>query len=327
MTNCSKIVLPTRPQIDTVIALFILKSLGDGKFPGIKNAGYEVWPVLPAGETPESLENKGIVLIDVGGGKFDHHSSKNKVTASSLISEYLGVKSDPALAKLLAFAERDDFFGKGIVSNDPLDRAFGLPGLMANLNRSHSGDPAHVFNLILPLIEAHYEEESRRTKEMPLELETKTKAGEVETFSVKQKDNNLKVIIISTDNPSMAGYLRSQLGGRFDVVAQRSSTGHVNVLTRPTKRPRLEDLAAVIRLEEIMRSGKDMDLGERELVSAGRLKEVPEWYYDPATNSIQNGGVNPKDIPATKIGKKDWKDILTRGLAGQVWDKFEAEAL
>lgn len=319
MSVYSKIVLPTRPQIDTAIALFILKNLGEEKFPGIKNADFELWPVLPPGETAASLESKGVVLVDVGGGKFDHHAAKEKTTASALIADYLGLKADPALAKLLAFAERDDFYGKGIVSADPLDRAFGLPGLMASLNRSHVNDPINVFNIVLPLIAAHYEEESRRTKELPLELEAKTKAGEVETFSMKQGDKNLHVIIIASDNPSMPGYLRSQIGGRYDIVVQRRATGHVNILTRPTKRPDISDLAALIRMEEVLKLGMDLDLNEKELKSPGRLEAVPNWYYDPATNSIQNGGVNPKDILPTRIPREDWPDILIRGLSGNIW--------
>ena len=290
MNEYRKIILPTRPQPDTIIAVFILQLLGREKFPGIQDAEFEVSPVLPAGETPESLEAKGTVVVDVGGGSLDHHAAKTKTTASKLVAEHLGVASDPALTKLLAFAERDDFYGKGTVSNDPLDRAFGLSGLVVNLNRSNDKDPVKVFKLIIPIIAAHYEEESRRTKEMPQEFEERRKAGEVETFSVKQRGNTLKGVIIRSDNVSMPGYLRSQMGGRFDVVVQRKTSGHVNILTRQTKQPEIDGLAALIRMEEAMRAGKELERSEKELRAPGRLTEVPNWYYDPATNSIQNGG-------------------------------------
>jgi len=122
---------------------------------------------------------------------------------------------------------------------------------------------------------------------------------------VKQQDKNLHVISLNSDNPSMPGYLRSQLGGRFDVVAQRRLTGHVNILTRPTKQVKLDALAAVIRIEEVTKSGKDLELTESMLRKTGRVDEAPEWYYDPATNSILNGGANSTDIPPTKITQEE----------------------
>jgi len=311
----SQIILPTRPQPDTVIAVFILQTYGKTNFPGIEHARITFAPLFPKEETPESLEKKGIIAIDIGTGPFDHHASKTKTTASMLIAEALGVSEAPALAKLLEYAERDDFYGKGTISTDALDRAFGLSGLVVNLNKRFPNDPGKVFALVTPLIDAHHAEEVRRTEELPKEVTEQTKAGKVEDFTVRQKDKNLKVVIIESDNISLPGYLRSQLGGRFDIVAQKLTSGHINILSRPTKRPDLRKLARTIRIAEARILNKTVPSDEKYLERPGRIEEIPEWYYDPATNSLQNGGANPQDIPKTHIAHHELKTILVEGLS------------
>lgn len=316
----TKIVLPTRSQPDTLAAIFILKKFGEEKFPGIKEAKIDFWQAVPTGETTESLDKKGVVLFDLGGGRFDHHGRKPQTTASDLVADFLGVKDDPSLAKLLEYARRDDFYGKGTISNDPLDRAFGLSALVAALNKSLVKNPERVVEIVMPFLIAHHNEETRRTKELPQEFEEKLKKGEAETFETKQRDKKLHVVIVVSESASLAGYLRSQPGGKFDVVAQWLPSGHVNILTRPTKRIDLRSLATLIRMEEASRAGRDIETTAHELARPGRVMEAPEWYYDPATNSVQNGGLNPKEIPPTKISKDDFKKILDLGLSEKLWD-------
>lgn len=313
------IVLPTRPQPDTLVAIFILKKFGEEKFLGIKEASLQIWQTMPERETEDSLAEKGIVLIDLGGGRFDHHTIVPKTTSSQLIASYLGIDGDPALAKLLAYAERDDFYGKGTMSNDLLDRAFGLSALVANLNKSLVKNSARVVELVMPFLLAHYKEEERRTKELPKEFEEKLRNGQAEEFFVKQRDKKLKVVIVGSESGSLAGYLRSQMGGKYDVVAQRLPSGHVNILTRPTKRIDLRSLVVLLRVEEATLSGVELELPTYEFAQPGRIAEIPEWYYDPATNSIQNGGLNPKEIRSTRIAPEQLKKIIEIGLSEKAW--------
>lgn len=316
----SKIVLPTRTQPDTLVAIFLLKKFGENRFPGIRDAEIDFWQVLPQGETEDSLMRKGIIVMDLGGGRFDHHAKMPKTTASNLIAGYLGIKEDASLAKLLEYAERDDFYGKGTVSTDPLDRAFGLSALIAALNKSLVKNPGRVVEIVMPIFIAHHNEEMKRTEEMPKEFQERRSRGEVAAFEVRQRDKKLKVVVITSESGSMAGYLRSKNGGAYDVVAQWLPSGHMNILTRPTKRVDLRSLAAVIRIEEATRAGLELEMDIRGLARFGRIKEIPEWYYDPATNSIQNGGLNPKEIPPTKISKEDFRKVLELGLSEKLWD-------
>lgn len=316
--------MPTRPQPDTVVAIFILKKFGDTLFPGVKDARVEFWQVIPEGKTAESLLAQGYILIDLGGGMFDHHASAQKTTASELIARHLGVLERPTLGKLLEYARRDDFYGKGTISDDPIDRAFGLSALIANLNKSLIKNPERVIEIVMPMIIAHYNEEERRLISLPKKFEDLRSHGATREFDVKQRGKKLKIIMLESDNGSFAGYLRSQQGGRYDVVVQRLPSGHVNILTRPTKRVDLRSLAALLRVEEAMVRGIDLDMDVSKLSRTARLEEIPEWYYDRATNSIQNGGLNPKEIRPTGIAWSNLSRILELGLSEEVWSPTAA---
>jgi hypothetical protein len=315
----NKIILPTRIQPDTLLAIFLLKTFGKSLFPGSDKAVIEFWPLIPEGETSDSLGKKGVLLLDIGGGDFDHHQKIPQTTTSYLVGEVLGVREKAALAKLFEYTKRDDFYGKGTISEDPLDRAFGLSGLMTALNKNYKDSPSKIVDILLPLIEAHYLEEVRRTEELPRELAEIEKAGEVISFQVKQRDKNLKVIIIESSNPSMPGFLRSSLGGNFDVVALVLPSGHINILTKPIKKVDLRSLAALIRHSEFILLKMPYDKDMKVLAQTGRLEALPGWYYDTATNSILNGGVTPESVIPTKIKKEQLHKIMELGLSEQLW--------
>src|SRR3989344_4683341 len=98
--NFYSIWIPTRPQPDTVVAIFLLKTFGEKKFPGIGNATVEIHPTLAPEESFDSLLPRGILALDIGGGQLDHHG-KDKCT-TELTAEYLGIVKDPSLVQLLA---------------------------------------------------------------------------------------------------------------------------------------------------------------------------------------------------------------------------------
>lgn len=313
------ILLPVRPQPDTVVAIFILRQFGEDKFPGISKANYIFSSQLGEGETTETLMADGTFPLDIGGGETDHHNKSEKTTVSRLVSKLLGVENNPALSKLLQYAERDDFYGKGTLSTDPLDRAFGLSGLITSLNKKYFKEPEKVIEFSLPLIDCFYTEEEKRAVEMPKEVEEKLATGKAQILEVRQRGKPLKVIFMDTENPSMAGYLRSKLGGAYDVVALRISSGHINILTRPAQRVDLRSLAVLVRTQEAQVRGVTLEGEPSTLSLPGSLKEVPEWYYDTATNSLLNGGPNPQNISPTQIDPFEFQKLLELGLSERLW--------
>lgn len=312
MTDYNKIIIPTRPHPDVIVGIFLLIRFGEQKYPGIKNASIDIWQELPAGDTIESLNEKGILLLDVGGGKFDHHNSGKNL--AQLVAEDLEISKDPALAKILAYAERDDKHGLGTVSTDILDKAFGLSGLVAALNKTEE-NPEKIVKIVLPLLNAHLTEEKRRTEEMPKEFEKKLNEGKAEVFEVKQGKKNLKVVVLESDNLSMAGWLKSAGGQRADVVCQKKSSGFTNILTKPLKMVDLRWLAAYLRKAESELRERKLLCSTFDLMSPGKVEEIPEWYYDRATNSVLNGGASPKGILPTAIPLDTITEILKEALA------------
>lgn len=308
-----QIVIPTRPQPDTIVGIFLLKIFGRDKYPGIQDAAVEVLSRIPEGDTAETLTAKGILPVDVGGGVYDHHN-KQGTTVSQLIAEDLGIEKYTALAKLLKYAERDDKYGMGTVSEDQLDRSFGLSGLIAALNKSLPNEPQYVFDYALPFLVAHYLEEMKRTEGLPKEFEEKQRSGKAEVLKTKHKKKNVTVVVIESDDPSMAGWLRSVAGARADVVVQKNSSGYVNIITNQFKKIDLREIAALVRKEESALRNRALSVQPFELTRPGRIEQVPEWYYDRATNSLLNGGTIPKGVSPTVIPLVRVKDLTIEGL-------------
>lgn len=316
--NFTKIIIPTTPHPDVIIGIFFLKKFGTVKYPGIEYATVETMQHLPEGESPQELEQKGILALDVGHGKFDHHDKNTHL--SYLIAKDLGVAEDTSLSKLLLYSERDDKFGLGTISQDSLDKAFGLSGLVAALNKNTS-DPEKVIATVFPLIEAHYLEEKKRTQDLPVEFEKKLKEGKAEVFNLKQGSKKLKAVVIESDDASFPGWLRSIHGLKADIVCQRRSLGFTNIITKPLKKVDLRWVAAYLRDEEFKLKNKKAGPEETKtnipiskLMSPGTIAEVPEWYYDRATNSVLNGGVNPKGIQSTQISLKRIREIIEEAI-------------
>ena len=307
-----KILLPARPQPDTIVAIFLLKSFGKDKYPGVETASVEVLTSLTEGETEESLRQKGILALDLGAQKLDHH--QKNTTVSHLVTHDLGIHENPMLSKLLQYAERDDKHGLGTLSQDQLDRAFGLSGLIAALNKSLPENPNQVVHYILPLLKAHYLEEKKRLVDIPREYEEKLTNGVAKELLTKHRKKKVKVISLEANSPSMAGWLKSTHGPKADVVVQKNESGHVNIVTQQMKKIDLRKAIALIRTEEATKRNYEFTVPLEELQKPGRLNEVPEWYYDRATNSLLNGGVIPKGTNPTALTLQEVTKLTLEGL-------------
>lgn len=313
------VVMYPKVQDDTAVAYFLLKKFGENKFPGIKDAGVEFWSELPEDKNIEELEAEGYILLDLGGGEFDHHrldQDNRQYACSHLVAAYLGIDDRPDLQKLLEWARRSDLEGKGTISKDPIDRAFGLAGLLTALNKTVR-DKRQILDIIMPFLEAHWVEENRRQEVLPQEFEELVKNGKVKEFRATHREKVLKIIYIETNNPTLAGYLRSKAVGA-DLIIQRASTGHVNFVTRQRQfgpRMELKKLARLVKLAEAEKNDLVLDIeSERELEQPGRTAGLPHWFYDARANTLQNGGLNPQDIPPTKLTFEEIQHLTKEGL-------------
>lgn len=315
----NKIYIPGRIQVDTSIAIFLLSKFGQKKFPGIQTASIEIVPVLAEGKSEEDFLKEGIFLLDVGKGQFDHHGMDTQMTCSSLVAENLGIVDNKAIAKLLTMADRDDVYGKGIISNDIVDKALGLPGLIVSINRQFNNEPNKVNKIIAPLLEAHYEDEHHTEEELPKEIEQRKEENNFFEAEVKYRGRPILVCMTISNDSTMPSFLRSKRGGNFDVVALWRDSGHINIITKQYQKIDMRSLVALVRKSETMLHKVDIQ-DMQHLSSPQRINEVPNWYYDTATNSLQNGGISPtKNIEPTRINKESMWEILKLGLSESLW--------
>jgi len=307
--NSWTIIIPARPQPDTIVAIFLLKTLGAERFPGIEHFKIEVNPDAPK-ESFEELLQKKVLLLDIGGGPLDHHNTGS--CTSELVADLLHIRDNPAIAKLLAYARRDDVFGKGTSSSDPIDRAFGLSGLIASLNKRYPNDPQKIIETVLPLIEAHYHSSHEHHFELPAAVEEKKKRGEYTEAFVHQRGARLKVAFVVSDKPAMVTYLRSYKGPHADVVVQRSEkSNRICIVTRQERKLNLSAVAALIRLREAELRSITLPEESGYWAKEGKVAELPMWYVDPATNSILNVGGADAD---TFIPWEEMQRLVCRGL-------------
>jgi len=294
-TPITTIVLPTRPQPDTIVAIFLLKKFGLEIYPDIDKASITVDP--NANATDDHL------LIDVAGGELDHHGTDK--CATELVAAKLKVINNPELRNLIAYARRDDVKGQGTISKDNLDRTFGLSGLIAALNKKHTDDTNMIVAAVIPLLEAHYANSYEHYVAIPNLIKELNATKEFTSVTLQKPISNMTVGFITSDHVGLPGYLRSNTGGNYRVVVQRRASGHVNILTKQDPKINLARLMAAIRLRELELQNQNVK-DEDSLYETGVYPNVPQWYYDPATNSLLNGGVTPDSIPATSI---NWNEL------------------
>ncbi len=290
-------------QPDTLTALYILRTFGEPFFPGIRNAQLLFWTNTPNNEDPKELEKRGYLLIDLGG-MFDHHtenerSGEKKECLSTIVAKYLKVDTHPSLKKILTWAKRDDLEGKGTISTDTIDRAFGLPGLIMNLNRLPQYSPMKIVEIVTPLIDAHVREEYKRNIELPRLWKTLLDTGKAYMFGLKE--NTIKAALVNTSEVAMAGFIRNR--ENVDLVIVRGPQGHTNIITKNGSNIDLKPLIKAIRLKEA--SLKQSSIIESDLTSQGKVAGAEEWFYDTAANTLQNGGVNPQGVNPSKISEQE----------------------
>lgn len=150
----------TRPDLDAILSVWLLRRLGEDRYPGASSCPLEFVPAgeLPGGLNPEQWEDRGWLAVDVGGGRLDNHprpdlglDGRRDACASTLVARDLGAEGLPELAKLLRFSAAQDLEGRSIASKDPTDHAVALPNILRGLVLVH-GD-AEVVRIGLAILD------------------------------------------------------------------------------------------------------------------------------------------------------------------------------
>jgi hypothetical protein len=109
-TVIHQIVTHRNPDIDDAVAIYLLREYGEKHHPRIKNADIITTNERrPLGKTPEELEFDGILLVGIGGSRYDEHPFGGVVRsgtecAATLVAKYLGINDEMMLKPVIKYA-------------------------------------------------------------------------------------------------------------------------------------------------------------------------------------------------------------------------------
>lgn len=314
------------PHLSDIVAIWLLKKFGDEKFPGVSTAKVEYWSggsQSPNLRSSEKCEQDGILLIGIGGGRFDEHPTvngkrKEGECEATLVAKELGLEDDPVLKQvlhpILKFALANDTKGAA--------HPFDLASLTQLLHRQYPNEPERVMEWVLMGLEAKYQAQMQFFTAAQEEFE---QAAEIEEVP-GPNGHKLTVVTIASDNESAHSFARSDFGGRATIVILKKSSGNVQIFTNKKHRMRyrltLVDVAKMIRLAEQRAKGKVLTADWNVLASGEVVEGAEEWYFHEKMQALLNGSLSHPETPPTKLSLEKIREIVRIGINPKA---FESE--
>lgn len=301
-----KIIIPNKPHLDPIAAIFLLLEYGRDKFIGIENADIVFWEHShdPNEEEIKNLESESALLIDFGGGIFDHHGKNDgKETSTSLVAEYLGISKNPELNALLAYIQEDDLEG--------LHNRYGELAYMVKCMHKQQIESSEVIKFTLQAINFFQATQMDWHYVVKNEFEEKC-----EVINVKRNKNRLKIGIIESDNVQISNY--GLTAANFSIIIQKRSTGHVMILTNKHHRIDLREIVGAIRMRELELMGNVREIDPRKLQYEGKSMQIPFWFYHRSLNAFMNGSDALSKAQATKVPLSEIINLVVYGAGTDV---------
>lgn len=312
------IVTHERPQLSDIVAILVLRRFGEELFPGVGQA-----PVIFngcgganfLGKTQEELDKEGVLLIGIGGGRFDEHprngkSRKSGECEATLVAKYLGVFG--SLAHILKDVCEQDLGGQTPVLH--------LASAVKRLHDYHSANPKEVFDIVENIMEAYFEDVDKLARAV----------REFEAKARKRLIGSFKVAFINSESDHMD---RASRKCGADVLVQFRESGHVQIFTKKIfsvgqpKLVDLRDLARLLRMEEQrlggVSPGSDGYYWKQMESQEGSVKGAELWWFMPRGGFILNGSKSHPSVPPTKISHQRIEELAEIALSGDFHPAFE----
>ncbi|MBU1118840.1 hypothetical protein KKH43_03090 [Patescibacteria group bacterium] len=295
---------------DTLIAVFLLKEFGDTIFPGIHQARIDRISELKKGETSKSLEHIGIVPLGFDDARFTSNKIK---TLTEQIAKYLDLQDENAVTELTNTAKNK--------SGEEYESFYSI---LQNLIDEYQENSNKAFKAAHPVIRAHFNSLRQELEPIPTEYMQKLNEGKVHAFITKQKDKELRVIVIESSHPEMAPFLHNHKEIEADIVGQKFDGGHINITTKHRLKVDLGDVAAIVRIEDIRKKKVPFDnINWNDIREPGRLEYMEEWLYDPEEGTILN--TKAPGIERSGASQIDAKELKMALLNGLDFDRFDSK--
>lgn len=321
MAHIHTVVTHHRPHLDEICALMLLRRFGEERFPGIGTARLDYWTNdgEQNGRAAEEYEKDGILLLGVGGGRFDEHAAgdaprKTKECCATLVAKELGIEDDPALESILRFVRTTD-----LNEASPFD----LASIVKMLHARYPRQPEHAIEFATWILEAKLEEQQRFWNETARAFtncsELRTILGTCTTDS-GVRTLNLLVAVIGTDDELMNRYARAKQGTNAAIVVQVTSRGNVQIFTnRRWNILSLYDIVKILRIKEQEKAGAPLTTNWRELQGEAQVPGAEAWYFHERGEMILNGALSAPDVPPTKLSIEEILEAVRIGVNLQIF--------
>jgi hypothetical protein len=303
--NVKKILIPNKPHLDPIAAIYLLLEYGKDRFPCVDRADVIFWEYSynPSPEEIAKFEKEETLLIDLGGGIFDHHKEKGaNETSTSLVAKYLDIEKRPELTALLSYIQEDDLVG--------MHNRFGELAYLVKCMHKQGTQLSEVIRFTLQAL--HFFQETQIDWHHVVKKEFEEKC---EVVQIKRNKNKAKMGIIESDNVQVGNYGISVAG--FSIIIQKRSTGHVVILTNKHHRVDLREIVAAIRLRELELMGYDKFIDPRKLQFEGKSSQIPFWFYHRSLNAFMNGSDAIAKSEATKIPLNEIVNLVYYGVSSE----------
>lgn len=256
----------------------------------------------------EFLVQERTLFIGTGGGILDAHPGpgnpgKNECEFA-LLCEWIGIKNDPAMQKILQYIIECDRGNAG----HPM-----AIGSVAKILEYAPATPMEVFAWQALAFEALYQKQLEFAK---AEQEYSQKAVREE---VRIGGRKIIVATITSENPHIKDVMLSW--GDGILVQQRPFTaevlpGNIQVFTNRKFRLDLSKAISLIRQEEQRLNGRPVTTDVEMLRSRGKMAGVPEWFYlvGDAGQSLLNGAWSAPDTPHSRIPRDVVRNLVVSSL-------------
>lgn len=309
MKKIEKVLTHERPHLDEIVAIWLLYRFGEKMFPGVSESAhpdaiqyFKTGGQLPNGKTSADYENEGLLLIGVGGGRFDEHPSesgerKKEQCAATLVAEALGLSNKPEFEKILKMTSDNDLKG----SADP----FGIAYIAKSMH-DQGVDPSAVLRWVFFALDVKCAEQRKFHYETYLEFSV---AASIKKIS-GPFGSDISIAVIKSDNSQMSNFARSKYGGEVSIVLQRRSTGNVAITNNQKFGIKMTDLIRIIRVAERKSKGITTPMDWKSLEAEGRVEGAEEWWYQEKTGAILNGSPTASDVPPTRLSNKEIVELI-----------------
>lgn len=157
----NRILTHENPDLDGMLSVLLLRKFGSKLFDGVSQAEVVFHPAgeLPGNMSPEQLEKTGTIAVDIGGGRFDSHPSKQSGkakkthSAADLVAKELGVIDNTNWKDFIEYARLHDTTGYSLTSRDHVHHLFALHSIIEGLTLLNRDNSAKILEQGIEIIQ------------------------------------------------------------------------------------------------------------------------------------------------------------------------------